>query len=327
MPSFASGVTHTLFAVQEYLAPKASGRLAFWLFSRTPNPRRPSTREREALGRHAPFMEEARLHRLRIKSGWIAAHVFKPGEDSSLVGPTGEVIANKREMPTALVIHGWRSRSEHMVPVIMKMRAAGFRVVALDLPGHGKSQGRSLTMASAVEACAEAEKWFGPFKTIIGHSFGGAVAMSATAGSVRRFAPLDTERLVLISAPNSMPAYFRWFASQLGLGKRTRAELENRVESLTGAKLAEFIGVTQLSLTRIPTLVVHAQDDQEVSAENARALAGAGTHVALQWIPDAGHRRILRDDMAHEAISEFVNRRGAPWVAPLGLHKRPVEQA
>ena len=91
---------------------------------------------------------------------------------------------------TVLVLHGWASRTEHMKSLIEGFLAAGYRVVSLDLPGHGGSSGRRLTMASAVDAVQVAGQWFGPFAAAIGHSFGGAVALNAAAGSVKGIPPL-----------------------------------------------------------------------------------------------------------------------------------------
>ena len=86
-----------------------------------------------------------------------------------------------------LVIHGWASRTEYMKPLIESFRDAGYRVVALDLPGHGHSSGRRLTMLHALDAARVAGEWFGPFAAIVGHSFGGAVAANAVAGTSTAF--------------------------------------------------------------------------------------------------------------------------------------------
>ena len=53
--------------------------------------------------------------------------------------------------------HGWRSRTEHMRLLIEGFRAAGLRVIAIDLPGHGKSSGRRLHLANAVARAQAAD--------------------------------------------------------------------------------------------------------------------------------------------------------------------------
>lgn len=294
MASFGFMVIRGAFAVAEHLAPRLTGRAAFELFSRTPDPKKLSPREREALERSAAFMGEARRHSLPAEGGCVAAYDFAPASGRRL------------RTPAVLVLHGWGSRAQHMTPVIASLTQAGFRVVALDLPGHGESAGRRLNMASAVRAVHEADQWFGPFAAVVGHSFGGAVAANAVVGSIDGIAKLRTGRLVMISAPNSMPAIFSDFSRFLNLGTRTQTALAHRVEELAGHPLEDFVVARQLADHRLPALVIHAPDDKEVPAREAEALTAAGRHVRLVWAPGLGHRRILADGGVARQIVEFL---------------------
>ena len=291
MASFPLTVIRSAFRLTDHLAPRFAGRLAFELFCRTPHPDKVSDKEARALAQAAPFMAEARLHRLTTPTGCIAAYDFRP--------PAG---TERRR--TVLVIHGWRSRTDHMVAVIDALRREGARVIAIDLPGHGKSSGRRLNMANAVEAAGMAAEWFGPFDAVVGHSFGGAVAVNAVVGSIQGVPPLPAERLVLISAPNSMPTFFAEFGRMLELGPRSQTVLVNHVETLTGRPLEDFVGSLQLAECEVPTLVIHAPEDKEVPAANAWAYEKAGPHIRLVWAPGLGHRRILA---APGVIAELTN--------------------
>jgi pimeloyl-ACP methyl ester carboxylesterase len=193
-----------------------------------------------------------------------------------------------------------------MRPIIVRLLAEGYRVVALDLPGHGASEGRSLNMATAVAAVGEAVLWLGPFRAIVGHSFGGAVALNAVSGSVRGVAPVLADRLVLISAPSSLPSLFEDFAAFLRLGPRTQTVLVERVGHITGRVLEDFVGAEQLRRLSVPTLVVHAPDDKEVAFANALAFAKAGRHVTLARADGLGHRRIISDERALDEMAWFV---------------------
>lgn len=295
MPSFGFMVIRGLFAVAERIAPRATGRAAFSLFSRTPSRRRRSRREQAALDAAEPVMREARRHCLRGPWGNLAVYDFANGH-------------GRRGAPAVLVLHGWGSRAAHMTAWIAALDAAGFRVIAIDLPGHGESGGRSLNMASAVEAVSLAETWFGPFAAVVGHSFGGAVAANAVVGSVRGIAPVAAGRLVLVSAPSSMPSLFRDFGAFLNLGARTQTALADRVTTLAGRPLEEFVVADQLAGTHLPVLVVHAPEDKEISAQEAVALARAGSHVCLKWAPGLGHRRILGDEAVAGWIVSFLSR-------------------
>lgn len=298
MASIGVKVIRGLFGAVERLAPEIGGRAAFELFCRTPNPKRLSQGEKRALARAAGFMDEARHHRLHVGNRCVMVHEFRSPQGGRSAG-------------TVLVLHGWRSRTEYMKTLIEAYREAGFRVLSLDLPGHGGSSGRRLTMASAVRAAHVAGEWFGPFAAVVGHSFGGAVAVNAVAGSIAGTPPLAASGLVLIAAPSSIPQLFADFGRSLNLGPRTQLVVAEQVRRIAGRPLDEFVGSRQLAETSVPTLVIHAPDDREVSADHAELFAAAGGHVRLHWAPGLGHRRILSDPgIAREALL-FVTQQAA----------------
>ncbi|RWQ78726.1 MAG: alpha/beta hydrolase [Mesorhizobium sp.] len=264
MASFGLKVIRGVFAAAEHVAPRLTGRAAFELFCRTPNAKILSDGERRAVDRAAGFMAEARHHRLKTKNGCVMAHESRPEPGRRAVG-------------TVLVIHGWRSRTEYMRTLIEGYRDAGYKVVSLDLPGHGQSQGRRLTLVSAVEAARLTGEWFGPC---------------------------------------SLPAIFNDFSRMLSVGPRSQAAMADRVERIAGRPLHEFVGDRQLARTPVPTLVIHAPDDREVSADHARLYAGAGDHVTLYWADGLGHRRILADKGVVERAIDFV----AEHREPVSLH-------
>jgi pimeloyl-ACP methyl ester carboxylesterase len=306
MASFGFMVIRGVFAVAEHLAPRLTGRAAFELFSRTPPAHKLSDREREALKKSAAVMQEGRRHDLKVAGRCVAGYDFAPRD------------GRRYGAPTALVLHGWGSRAAHMTGVIESLTDVGFRVVALDLPGHGNSAGRRLNMASAVRAVHEADQWFGPFAAVVGHSFGGAIAANAIVGSIEGVPRVRAERLVMVSAPNSMPAIFRDFGRFLNLGTRTQTALAARVLQLAGHPLDDFVVARQLAEHPVPALVIHAPDDKEVSAKEAEALAGAGEHVRLVWTPGLGHRRILADRGVADRIVEFLMEAGIGAAADRG---------
>lgn len=281
MASFGLRIIRTLFGMVDPIAPRLAGRIAFELFCRTADPAKPTVAEARILGRSREFMQEARLHRLTVGRTCVAAHEFRP--PSNLWSAT------------VLVIHGWKSRTEHMRAIIDGFRNAGVRVIAIDLPGHGASAGRRLNMASAVATVQTADQWFGPFRALVGHSFGGAVAVNAAVGSVTHVEKVRADRLVLIAAPSSMPMIFSDFGRFLNLGPRTQTVIADIVHKVAGQPLEAYTGQIQLAEHPIDTLVLHAADDKEVSPKHAEGYARAGDHVRLAWVNGLGHRRVLAD--------------------------------
>jgi pimeloyl-ACP methyl ester carboxylesterase len=294
MASFGLKVIRTLFGLGEALAPGLAGRAAFYLFSLTPRPSAMTTGERNAVERAADFMSEARHHRIRIRNACVVVHEFRPTQDAPTVG-------------NVLVIHGWRSRTEYMAALIDGLRKSGLRVLSLDLPGHGQSPGRRLTLPMAVEAASLAGEWWGPFAAVVSHSFGGAVAVNAVAGSLPSIKPLKAHRLVLIAAPDSLVDVFDGFGRIIHLGRRSLQAMKDHVRRISGRNIEDFDGPHLLASLSVPTLVIHSPEDREVPAAAAQAYDEAGRHVELHWAAGLGHRRILADAAIVNRAVAFVH--------------------
>ena len=92
-----------------------------------------------------------------------------------------------------------------------------------------------------------------------------------------------------------MPAIFDEFARFLNLGRKSYRAMASHVERITGQPLEAYVVSPEFALWQPPTLLIHAPDDREVSADHARTYAAAGEHIELHWVEGLGHRRILAD--------------------------------
>jgi pimeloyl-ACP methyl ester carboxylesterase len=275
------------------LFPRLVGRLAFELFCRTDDPNKLGEGEKAAISRAAPLMAEARHHRLNTSSGWVIAHQFRANRNVPYRGK-------------ALVVHGWRSRTDFMAKMIASLNAVGWDVVGLDLPGHGQSSGRRLNVKLGVDAVSAVNTWFGPFDLAIGHSFGGVVAVNAAVGGIKGVASMRFKRIVVIASPNSMPQMFKSVARYFNLRANAHRAMEDLVESVAGKPLATYVLSQQLVQFDGAVLVVHAPEDREVSFAGAEAMAMAGPHVTLLPFQGLGHRRIIADEKVFAAIEQFA---------------------
>jgi len=297
MAPIALQVTRAGFSVLGLLSPTLAGKAAFRLFCRTPSRRVRSEKERAVLAAAGRRMESATHTNLAVPGGTIASYRFPASDDAGLQDAVPGPV---------LVVHGWASRSEHMMAIIDGIRQSGRDVVAIDLPGHGRSSGRKLNLPMGVRAIDAAWRHHGPFEAMVGHSFGGVVALNAAQGSVAGVDARRPARLALIAAPASIPELFAMVAGWLGISGRARQVFEGEVLRLTGRPLARFDGASQLSEVDVPTLIVHARDDKEVPSANAETYVSAGPHVQLSWADGLGHRRIIGARSVVELIGSFL---------------------
>jgi pimeloyl-ACP methyl ester carboxylesterase len=294
MASFAIEVTRLAFKCVSAFSPEMAGRLAFRLFSVTPGRRPKNAKEKAMVDAAAPTIAMGTPVSLSFSGGWAMARHF-------------EANAGRGASKRILLVHGWGSRIDYLAAMIDGLIAGGADVVALDLPGHGASPGRTLTMPAAVRAIDAAWRHFGGFDVAVGHSFGGASLSCAAGGLVCDVPSHIAKRMVLIGAPSEMSWLFKDFGKYLRLSHKAQDALEGMVVRLSGRRIEDFDAARVLGVLTVPTLVIHAEDDKEVSADHARRYAAAGPNVALHWANGFGHRRIVSALPVIERINGFIH--------------------
>lgn len=289
MAQAALKVIRPVVRLSSQIAPRAVGRAAFRLFC---TPIRHARTDSAAL---APLRAlHAGASHFHVSHGCGQVRVARFSPESA---PLGRV----------LLLHGWAAQGLFMTGFAAKLVARGYEVLAMDLPAHGGSSGRRLTFPLALEAIAVlARQQEGDFAGVIGHSFGGAVALAAVAGGVPLFPRLGARRIVTVAAPAAMQPYGRQFSRMIGLGPRALAAFEGEVMAIAGAPMESFSGLHYLPRIGAPVLVIHAPDDKEIPFIEAERLAASGPHVSLHAAPGLGHRRILLDEGVQAKAAAFI---------------------
>lgn len=205
----------------------------------------------------------------------------------------------------ALLLHGMMGSSASWWRVAPAIAARGYRVIALDLPGHGMSEADpQLTVeraAASVVETAAALRASSP-TLAIGHSYGGTVLAAAVAG-------LAPARAIYVDAPTTARGGWdreetraeyaasrdaRTFESL----RRTRpnySEEDCRVEALaatqfdveTAAGLASGPGGDWTPSAPPASLMVRPSPSDYISDEDAARLGARG--VDVRDIPGAAH--------------------------------------
>lgn len=297
MSNASLAVVRPLLRFGSLVAPGAMGRLAFELFCRPPSARRLAQVQGKAIAAAERRMESAMRQTVSTDNGYVETYRFAV-EDG---------VVNRG---TVLLLHGWAGRAAFMSVFVTALKREGFEVVAMDLPGHGASSGRRLTMPLAVDAIAAVARVFGPFHGVVGHSFGGAIAVTAAAGGVPVYAPLSARKLALVAAPDRLVDYFRSFGGMIGLSTRAQRAMEARVQKIAGRPVESFDGGEVLKDLLLPTLVIHDRDDKEIDHADAERMASAGRHVRLESVEGLGHRRILQSPAVARRVAAFMAEEG-----------------
>lgn len=280
--------------VADRLAPNARAWLAYRLFCSTDGRQPKGEKQKRVYADGLALLAQARQMRLVIPTGTVMTYHFEA------------TVTNAQRV---LIVHGWGSQAVYLARMAHGLAGAGLEVVVLDLPGHGLSSGRTLDIGRAVEAIAAANRHYRGFDAIVGHSFGGAASLIAVSGLLSTVARVGTNRLVLIGAPSRLDFIFRGFADTVGLSEASLRRLEMQAERRTGVHPMQFDGPVLALKADIPVLVIHAEDDKEVAAENARRYEDLSGKIELLWANGLGHRRIVSDSAVIAATATFIHRK------------------
>lgn len=202
--------------------------------------------------------------------------------------------------PLVLAQHGWRGRPSQFLPLAARLVPLGYRVVALDAPGHGVSRGQRLSTRILADLLRAAAAELGGAHALVGHSFGGAAAGVAVSEG------LAARRVVLIASPTRVSAMMTGLGSGLGLPPAAQAALARRFEAHARRPLAALDLAALGADLADRALVIHDEDDEVIPVAEARELVRCWPPAGLLFTRGLGHRDLLADPAVLDAVRRFV---------------------
>ncbi len=205
------------------------------------------------------------------------------------------------EGPVILLVHGWNGAAVQWNELTGPLVAAGFRVIAFDAPAHGRARRRKtnvLEWRAAVQSMADR---FGPIHGVVGHSFGSLAVALAVQNGVR------VRRMALVAPPADLAAVTRSLGRQLGFSDVVSQELLARLGRRLGVRWEDIKSDRVMASLDTPVLVVHDEDDREISWKDGSVVASAAKNGRLLTTRGLGHRRVIRDANVIDAITRFMS--------------------
>jgi pimeloyl-ACP methyl ester carboxylesterase len=231
--------------------------------------------------------------------------------------------------PPVIFIHGAGGNFLHWPAEVRRM--PGQRIFALDLPGHGRSDGVGLQAIDDYAQCIlDFLDALHIHKAIyIGHSMGAAIALTLALDHPRRALALglmgggarlkvSPELIQNTSSPATLPHALQAIAEMA-----FSPVVEPRVKQLAMQRMAatrstvlngDFIACNQfdvmdrLAKIRVPTLVMCGADDRMTPLRYSEHLVSSIKRAELIIVPDAGHMVMIEKpkDVA-SAITSFIS--------------------
>lgn len=260
------------------------------------------------------------------------------------------IAAGPVDGPPIVLVHGWGIHAHLWRQTLPALIAAGHRVHALDLPGHGLSDrpvdpGSYTLMRMTDHLAAFFDAVAVERAHVVAQSMGGRIAIElalqaparvrglALYGSVGfGVTPRALALVPRLPAPRGALSAFltqRWMVAMgkgFAYGRRAKVaqadvdaywsatQFPDCVSALRQA-LIDFdwraLTLAQCASLRVPTLVVFGTRDRTVRPVNADALTAAVPDGRIVWVRDAGH--VVPEEVPDEAnaiLLEFISRTG-----------------
>ncbi|MCP3852558.1 MAG: alpha/beta fold hydrolase [Gammaproteobacteria bacterium] len=219
----------------------------------------------------------------------------------------GWFIPTTQSAPLIVIMHGWGSNSELMLPIAQTFYQTGMNVVLLDSRCHGKSAGDTYSalprfsedIHHTIEHIKKNLSFNGKL-ILLGHSVGaGAVLYTASKRN-------DIAAVISISAFGSphwlMTRYFKSFR----LPKLMIKFLLNYIQWIIGHYFSEIAPVNTIKKITIPALIVHGTHDTTVPIEDAYAINKNNANGKLLIIDDAEHDSVEKIETHGQLLIDFL---------------------
>jgi pimeloyl-ACP methyl ester carboxylesterase len=194
---------------------------------------------------------------------------------------------------TVVILHGWGSNAELMLPIAGPLRRAGLNVLLCDARCHGSSDADTFaSLPRFAEDLGKSVEWLRRHHprragrvAVLGHSVGaGAALFLASRGS-------DLSAVISIAAFAHPAEVTERYLRRLRLPRPVVGLVIRYVEWLIGYRFETIAPVNTLRHIRCPVLLVHGSHDRAVPIEDARRIEAnrGAARVRLVEIPGAGH--------------------------------------
>jgi pimeloyl-ACP methyl ester carboxylesterase len=204
--------------------------------------------------------------------------------------------------PIVLLVHGWGERAAFLGAFIQPLVDSGFRVVGIDLPGHGDTSRGQTNIFELANVLRDVADHLGGIHAVVAHSMGGTVTAVAISEG------LHPDAVAFIAPATNVDHVMQKFATMFSLSRKPVNGLRRSIERRFGKDVWDRLKIQELAVDfDIPALIVHDHDDTQIDIADSEALVPAWPGARFISTSGLGHDKIARDPRIVEAIRAFLD--------------------
>ncbi len=211
---------------------------------------------------------------------------FIPVEEETAFANSSSVM----NAPLIIIVHGWGSNMEFMLPVAKLFHQASLNVLLFDARCHGKSDGDNYSaLPRFSEDIAHVIKYarknivFNGQIILLGHSVGAGAVLYYT--SVKN----DISAVISLSAFADPEWIMTRYLEKIKLPKKLIDIFLSYIQWVIGHKFAEIAPVNTIKKITIPVLLIHGRDDNTVPVSDAYVIHNNNKNIKILIIDEADH--------------------------------------
>ena len=261
---------------------------------------------------------------LPLSAVWLFSHgMFRAMGFRSRLIRTGEHNAHlydrqgRGTLPPVLLVHGMGGNAAGFLPIVRAVVRASRRVVAVELPGHGRARlvpgEKPATMQECAQAVGAALSEIGEPAVLVGSSLGGALSLftaAALPGSVRGVVGLNPAGAPLVGVDRDAVVYaFR--GGSVGAALEMNRRLYRRpprigwlfardlgrhwasppVQHFVSEMRGDVPGIKPATLSSIdkPVLILWGDSDRILPASSMEYFKKHLRRATIEVVPRSGH--------------------------------------
>lgn len=211
---------------------------------------------------------------------------------------------------TVIVLHGWGSNAEQMLPLAQPLHQAGLNVLLFDARNHGASDGDTFSsLPRFAEDLGAAISWLqrqqpsrSTWIAVLGHSVGAGAALFEATRNPR------IDAVISIGAFADPAQVTERYLARLHLPGFIVELTKRYVEWVIGHRFATIAPVNSIRRVLCPVLLVHGDQDRTVPLEDAKRIAAAAdpTRVRLFVVAGAGHDSVDKVEAHADQLIAFL---------------------
>ena len=201
-----------------------------------------------------------------------------------------------------LILHGWPGWVGQFEALLTEINPSEYTIYAVQPLGHGDSKAARSHPGRFIEASLEAIEYLdSSFDVAIGHSLGAAALVSVQALTE------SFDSMVLVSSPATIEGVLNRFARFLNLRKRSKRHFIATMEETVGIPVEELNLLSIAEAEKLPVLLIHDEDDQELPVSESESLSLAFENSEIFRTAGWGHSRLLQNPEVTQKIMHFLD--------------------